>query len=100
MAEDFAFAFDVKRQALEPYINQRWGWDTETQLAFHQKRGSEKAWQIIQLSQNAIGTVSIERRESEFQFGEFYLSPKWQCLGIGAAGILATLLLKTAGNQP
>ena len=80
---DFDFAFKVKKDALGPYIADRWGWDEVYQLSIHRERWKEKPWFIITLGENRIGTVSINELEDSVRFGEFYLLNQYQGKGIG-----------------
>ena len=41
-ADDFEFAFEVKRDALGPYVAERWGWDDALQIQHHQKQWVDK----------------------------------------------------------
>ena len=81
---DFEFAFEVKRQALGPYVQARWGWDDALQREFHRQRWDERPWSIITLAGQRVGTVSCARTPTHWQFGEFYLLPSFQNQGIGS----------------
>ncbi len=35
--DDYWFAYELKKQALGPYVKEVWGWDEEVQLSFHSK---------------------------------------------------------------
>jgi len=89
-AAESGFAFTAKREALGPHIEERWGWNDETQLRFHNERWSSRPWQIILLDDTLIGTVSLDWQPDHLQFGEFYLLRVYQRLGIG------TLILQDA----
>jgi RimJ/RimL family protein N-acetyltransferase len=89
--EDRSFAFEVKRQALGPYVEARWGWNEMLQREIHDRRWRDKPWSIIERDGDAIGTLSIARSEGLLRFGEFYLLPAFQRQGLGTR-ILSTIL--------
>ncbi len=81
---DFEFAFEVKKQALGPYIIERWDWDEDYQRKIHNQRWKEKPWSLIFHENIPIGTVSIQKLNKQyFRFGEFYILVKYQGQGFG-----------------
>ena len=88
---DYEFAFEVKRQALGPYVEARWGWDEALQRTFHLQRWTERPWSIITSGDQRVGTVSVARTPTHLQFGEFYLLPSFQNQGIGSEVLRAVL---------
>ncbi len=80
---DFAFAFEAKRQALGPYIVSRWGWNEVFQLELHRTRWDERPWSIIELNGTPIGTLSVQEHNDHIRLGEFYVLPPYQRHGIG-----------------
>jgi GNAT superfamily N-acetyltransferase len=81
---DFAFAFEVKKDAMGPHISSRWGWDEKYQLDVHKRRWSEKPWFIVMLGEELIGTVSIHEQPDFIRFGEFYLLNSFRRKGLGS----------------
>ena len=81
---DIDFAFEAKRQAMGPYIIQKWGWDETFQRKLHEQRYSEKPWFIVCLGSEPIGTVSIHELSEHTRFGEFYLLDEYRNKGIGS----------------
>ena len=73
-ADDFEFAFEVKRDALGPYVAERWGWDDALQIQHHQKQWVDKPWQVILCAGVPVGTVSVHWKATHLQFGEFYIT--------------------------
>ena len=94
---DFAFAFEAKKNVLGPHISARWGWDEEYQLSVHRQRWREKPWFIISLNGKSIGTVSILEEPGTLRFGEFYLLTQFQRQGIGS--IILTQVLEHCGRE-
>jgi len=92
-ASESGFAFAAKREALGPYVEERWGWNDKTQQQFHNDRWSSRPWQIILLNDAPIGTVSLGWQPDHLRFGEFYLLRAYHRLGIGTQ-ILRNALFK------
>ena len=81
---DFAFAFEAKKDAMGSHISSRWGWDDKYQLDVHKQQWSEKPWFIVMLGEEAIGTVSIHEQPDFIRFGEFYLLNSFRRKGLGS----------------
>ena len=80
---DLSFSFEVKRAAIGPYVEEKWGWDDEFQLTVHRKHFYEKPFFAIELVQERIGTVSFFKQDRLIRFGEFYIVPTRQRQGLG-----------------
>src|SRR5580704_11880084 len=80
---DLSFSFEVKRAAIGPYVEEKWGWDDEFQLTVHRKHFHEKPFFAIELIQERIGTVSFFKQDRLIRFGEFYIVPTRQRQGLG-----------------
>jgi GNAT superfamily N-acetyltransferase len=81
--EDIGFAFEVKREALGPYIVQRWRWDEAFQRDIHQRRFDEKPFFRIRQDRQAVGTISVMGARDHIRLGEFYLFLSHQRGGLG-----------------
>lgn len=81
--KDSDFAFQVKKDALGPHIESRWGWDEQYQMKLHEQRWHEKPWFLIYLGDEKIGTVSIIEEPDALRVGEFYLLCNWRGKGLG-----------------
>ncbi len=96
----FAYTFDVKRAAMRPYIEERWGWDEALQRRLHRERFDEKPFTRIVWRERAVGTVSLMRFDAYVRFGEFYLRPEFQRLGLGGRTLRHCLQLSDAASLP
>jgi GNAT superfamily N-acetyltransferase len=96
----FAYSFSVKRAAMRPYIEARWGWDEALQKRLHRERFEEKPFARILWRDRAVGTVSLMRVADHARFGEFYLLPEYQRLGLGSRILRHCLLLTDATSLP
>jgi GNAT superfamily N-acetyltransferase len=81
---DFAFAFEVKKDAMGQHISSQWGWDDRYQLDVHKQRWSEKPWFVVMLGAEAIGTVSIYDQLDFIRFGKFYILNSFRRKGLGS----------------
>ena len=88
---DIAFAFEAKRAAMGPHIIKRWPWDEAFQLRLHESHYREKPFFEIRVSEQRLGTLSLQRKPDHLRFGEFYLFPDYQGQGVGST-ILAHCL--------
>lgn len=96
----FAYTFDVKRAAMRPYIERRWGWDEALQRRLHRERFDEKPFTRIVWRERAVGTVSLMRFDTYIRFGEFYLHQEFQRLGLGSRILRHCLQLSDATSLP
>jgi len=95
-----AWSFDVKRAAMRPYIEARWGWDVALQKRLHRERFEEKPFTRIVWRDRAVGTVSLMCLATYIRFGEFYLFPEFQRLGLGSRILRHCLQLSDATSLP
>jgi ribosomal protein S18 acetylase RimI-like enzyme len=82
---DFEFAFQVKKDALGPYIEQVWGWDETFQRRFHLNDWAQRRPEIVECDGQAVGTLDVVRHPDHLYIGDFYLLPSHQRRGIGSA---------------
>ena len=90
---DIDFAFEVKKQAMKPYIDAKWGWDERFQKELHRHRFAQKSWFLILYNAEAVGTVSIDHQAKHVRFGEFYIADDYRGQGIGTK-ILSDFLVE------
>ena len=95
---DFEFAFEVKKDAMGPYIKSKWGWDETFQLTLHRQRWVEKPWFIILFESEPIGTLSIAENQEGKRLGEFYIKNAYRNKGIGT-NILSQFLNECDKNS-
>ena len=96
----FLYAFDVKRAAMKPFLEARGGWDDALQKRLHRERFAEKPFTRILWRDRAVGTVSLMRLAAYVHFGEFYLLPGDQRLGLGSRILRHCLQLADAASLP
>lgn len=97
---DRGFAYEVKRAALGPYVEQVWGWDEPFQQAFHARGWEARRPDIIVIDGQDAGTVQLVRREGDYLLGEFYLLPRYQRRGAGSRLLGQVLAAADADGLP
>jgi RimJ/RimL family protein N-acetyltransferase len=68
---------------MREHIMVKWGWDEAFQRKHHQLRWNAKPWQIVEVGDEPVGTVTIHWLPTHLQFGEFYLSSAVRNRGLG-----------------
>lgn len=96
----FGHSFSVKRAAMRPYIEARWGWEEALQRRLHRERFEAKPFTRMLWRDRAVGTVSLMRLVDHVRFGEFYLLPDYQRLGLGTRILRHCLLHTDATSLP
>ena len=81
---DDEFAYQVKKEALGPYVTQVWGWDENVQRDFHRKEFDPSHLQIVTLGGRDIGTIEVVSKDKRILINKLYLLPKYHNRGIGS----------------
>jgi len=88
---DSAFAYEVKKAALGPYIAQAFGWDEAQQRAFHAEEYDPTITQIILFGDQQIGWLAVQRADTTLFISDMYCLPSFQGQGIGKQLLQALL---------
>jgi GNAT superfamily N-acetyltransferase len=88
---DEQFVYDVKKEALGPYIAAVWGWDEETQRRFHTEEYQRENSYIVLEMDRPIGWFAFHEEEDVIIVDHLYLLPQSQGKGIGKH-LLATII--------
>ena len=97
-ADDTAFVYSVKRQALGPSIARTWGaWDEAFQRAYHDEQFDPAKVQIITVDGVDAGCLSIEDQDVEIYIALIELLPTYQNLGIGTR-LLQDIIARAASE--
>ena len=92
MAEaDFELSYEIKKEALGPYVAEKWGWDDSVQRQFHRNHWEQWDFLAICLDGEVLGTVWIKQFKDHWRFGDFYVLPSYQRQGIGSNILLRTI---------
>jgi GNAT superfamily N-acetyltransferase len=98
--DNLSFSFAVKRAAIGPYVERKWGWDNDYQFAVHRRRFDEKPFFAIERDGARIGIVSLSKQDTFLRFGEFYLIPTRQRTGLGTRILTHCLAMADALRLP
>lgn len=89
---DGGFAFHVWKAAMQPYIENTWGWDDDWQRQRQQEEFSSSPYQVIEAGGQPLGTLIVRHSPDHIYLSGLYLLPEHQRLGHGSyilAGLLA-----------
>ena len=90
--DDSDFVYAVKKDVLDSYVDQIYGWREWEQWALHQRRFRPAETQIIVRDDEEIGVLTIHRERDCIHVRQLFLLPHTQSRGIGSylmRGILA-----------
>lgn len=88
---DSEYCFHLHKAAMGGYVTAIWGWDEQTQRAFHARAFSPGQWQIITADGADAGMLHVEHRPTEIYLARIELHPDHQGGGIGSRLIRSLL---------
>lgn len=94
--QDLDLTYKIKRNALKEYLEMLWGWNEKAQKDFHENQFNKDHFQIIELQNEVIGYLEIERHEDYIFLANLMISQRFQGQGIGK--IVMEDLLKNNPN--
>lgn len=94
--QDLDLTYKIKKNALKEYLEMLWGWNEKAQKGFHQNQFKKDHFQIIELQNEAIGYLEIERYEDHIFLANLMILQRFQGKGIGK--IIMEDLLKNNPN--
>ena len=80
---DYDFLWWLHGATMRTYVDAIWGWDEAVQRQFFQVRFNPARMQIVEYAGEAVGYVSVERREESVFLGAIEIAPEYQGRGIG-----------------
>ena len=86
--EDFEAAYNIKKDALQSYVDKTWGWNEEFQRKYHEKHFNIKNLQIIEVEDRPIGSIKIIGIGNHLFISEIYIMQKYQSKKIGSTIIM------------
>lgn len=93
--KDLTYRF--KKEALQGYIEQIWGWDEQFQWDFHKQEFTSSQIQIIEYEGVPVGYLELEENERTIFIVNLLLIPYYQGKGIGSG--LIRYLIQRAQQQ-
>ena len=94
---DEQFVYDVKKEALGPYITEVFGWDEEAQMRFHMEEYQMENSYIILETTHSIGWLAFHQEGEVLVIDHLYLLPESQGKGVGKQ--LLSFVLETADRN-
>jgi ribosomal protein S18 acetylase RimI-like enzyme len=83
LEQDLDLTFKIKKNALTEYMEILWGWNEKAQKDFHENQFNKDHFQIIELQNEAIGYLEIERYEDYIFLANLMILQRFQGQGIG-----------------
>jgi len=81
---DYEIAYNIKKDALQSYVDKTWGWNEEFQRKYHEKHFDTKNLQIIEVQKEPVGSLEILDKEDHLFISGFYIMQKYQSKNIGS----------------
>jgi len=81
---DYEIAYNIKKDALQSYVDKTWGWNEEFQRKYHEKHFDTKNLQIIEVQKEPVGSLEILDKEDRLFISGFYIMQKYQSKNIGS----------------
>ncbi|MBL7129034.1 MAG: GNAT family N-acetyltransferase [Ignavibacteria bacterium] len=81
---DFEAAYNIKKDALQSYVDKTWGWNEEFQRKYHEKHFDTKNLQIIEVQKKPVGSLEILDKDDHLLISGLYIIQKFQSKNIGS----------------
>jgi len=98
-SDDFNFLYQLKKKALKEYISKTWGWDEEWQKKYFIQNFKPDKIQIITISGEKIGCISVLEENLCYFLSLIELLPEYQNKGIGTQLIKELILKANESNK-
>lgn len=80
---DYDFLWWLHGTTMRSYVDAIWGWDEALQVQYFQERFDPARMEIVERAGEAVGYVSVQRREKYIFLGAIEIAPDYQGRGIG-----------------
>ena len=81
--DDLDLTFEIKKNALQEYLEILWGWNEKAQKDFHQKEFKKEHFQVIVIQNEPIGYLEIEPFQGHIFLANFMILQQFQGKGMG-----------------
>ncbi len=81
---DFELSYDIKRTALQKYIELTRGWDNKWQFEYHRKDFDPTILHFIEANNNIIGMYELIEKKTVVTISELFIIDGYQSRGIGS----------------
>ncbi|MCG9577083.1 GNAT family N-acetyltransferase [Vibrio tubiashii] len=93
---DYEFLFELKKAAEFEPIKAVFGWDESMQRDIHHSEWSQAKPTIIEVDGRSVGSYLVQKHDTHWDFGRFFLLPEAQGKGVGTK--ILRLILDQADN--
>jgi RimJ/RimL family protein N-acetyltransferase len=97
---DREFAYQLKKEALGPYVAEKWGWNEGLQRQMHADRWPLRTFFRILRHGVPIGAVAFDEKDDHIQLEEFYIFRSQQRQGFGTEALQAILTQAKTRSLP
>lgn len=81
--DDLDLTFNIKKNALQEYLEMLWGWNEKAQQDFHKKEFKKEHFQLIELPNEPIGYLEVEPFQDHIFLANLMIIQRFQGKGIG-----------------
>lgn len=81
--DDLNLTYEIKKNALQKYLEMLWGWNEKAQNDFHRREFKKEHFQVIELQNEPIGYLEIEPFQDYIFLANFMILQHFQGMGIG-----------------
>lgn len=81
--DDLNLTYEIKKDALQKYLEMLWGWNEKAQNDFHRREFKKEHFQVIELQNEPIGYLEIEPFQDYIFLANFMILQHFQGMGIG-----------------
>lgn len=99
--EDYAWLWALKRQTMQPYVEETWGgWDEAAQEGFFREHFVPANMRVITVGGRDAGLLHIEREATVMFLANIQILPEFQNRGLGTAVVRIVLDDARARGMP
>src|SRR5205085_11100574 len=95
---DLQLSYDIRKNALQEYITQTWGWDEDWQWKYHLEDFDTSIMQIIEKDDEPAGSLELVDEDNSIRVTDIYIIDKFQSKGIGE-DIMKKIIEKAAEEK-
>ena len=96
---DFEDAYNIKKDALQSYVEKTWGWNEQFQRNYHEKYFEPKNLKIIEVENKPIGSLKVINEKNYTFLSELFIMKKYQSKKIGSTIINYYIKNAKAGKK-
>jgi len=82
--DDYEAAYNIKKDALESYVEKTWGWNEEFQRNYHEKYFVPNNLKIIEVNNKPIGSLKFIKEKDHIFLSELFIIQAYQSNKIGS----------------